>query len=100
MSTLHSKAATAFLANAKKVTWHDETFWSLRAKRDTMAHETGEWEQLRDAASAIKKHTLTHLDKYLEQFAGNAEKTGAPSTGPRMPESSTPSCSAYCATTA
>lgn len=76
MSTLHSKAAAAFLANAKKVTWHDETFWSLRAKRDTMAHETGEWEQLRDAASAIKKHTLTHLDKYLEQFAGNAEKNG------------------------
>ena len=42
MSTLHSKAATAFLANAKKVTWHDEPLWALRAKRDTMAHETGE----------------------------------------------------------
>lgn len=76
MSTLHSKAAAAFLANAKKVTWHDETFWSLRAKRDAMAHETDEWEQLRDTASAIKKHTLSHLDEYLERFTANAEKNG------------------------
>ncbi len=76
MSTQHSKAAGEFLKNSKNATWHDATFWALRAKRDDMAHGLDEWEQLRDAASAIKRHTVTHLDKYLEQFAGNAEKNG------------------------
>ena len=27
-----------------------------------------DWEALRDAAHAIKEHTLRHLDVYLEQF--------------------------------
>ena len=76
MSTLHSKAAAAFLKNAEKAKWHDATFWSVRAKRDTMAMGTDEWEQLRDMASAIKKHTITHLDHYLEKFAAQAEKNG------------------------
>ena len=35
-----------------------------------------EWEQLRDLASRIKEHTLTHLDQYLEQFEANATKRG------------------------
>ena len=76
MSTQHSKAARAFLGNAEKARWHDETFWSVRAKRDIMAMGLDEWERLRDAASAVKRHTITHLDEYLEQFAGNAEKNG------------------------
>ncbi len=76
MSTKHSLAARAFLADADKVTWHDATFWSLRAKRDGMAQGLPEWERLREAASAIKKHTLSHLDTYLERFAGNAERNG------------------------
>ena len=33
-----------------------------------------EWEELRDLASAIKEHTLTHLDTYLEQFEAAAVK--------------------------
>ena len=76
MSTLHSKAAKAFLADADKVTWHDATFWALRAKRDGMAAGLDEWEQLRETASAIKKHTISHLDTYLERFSDNAEKNG------------------------
>ena len=76
MSTKHSKAARAFLADADNTTWHDATFWSLRAKRDGMATGLPEWEQLREAASAIKKHTLSHLDTYLERFCANAEKNG------------------------
>lgn len=76
MSTQHSKAAQQFLEKNKNAAWHDETFWSLRAKRDDMAKGLDEWEQLRDAASAIKRHTVTHLDKYLEQFSTNAEKNG------------------------
>lgn len=76
MSTQHSRAAQDFLRNDKNATWHDATFWQLRAKRDDMAHGLDEWEELREAASAIKRHTVTHLDKYLEQFADNAERNG------------------------
>ena len=76
MSTQHSKAAQRFLENGGKASWHDATFWSLRAKRDDMAMGLDEWERLRDAASAIKRHTVTHLDKYLEQFSDNAERNG------------------------
>lgn len=76
MSTLHSKAAEKFQENAQYSTWHDATFWGLRDKRDDMAHGLDEWEELREAASAIKRHTVTHLDKYLEQFSDNAERNG------------------------
>ncbi|MGN0221827.1 MAG: lactate utilization protein B [Prevotella sp.] len=76
MSTLHSKAAAVFLKDNQKAAWHDETFWSVRTKRDIQAKGLDEWEQLRETASNIKKHTITHLDEYLEQFANNAEKNG------------------------
>lgn len=76
MSTKHSKAALQFLKNQKKAAWHDATFWSVRAKRDVMAMENDEWERLRDMASAIKRHTITHLDKYLELFSERAERNG------------------------
>src|ERR671921_898716 len=36
-----------------------------------------DWEGLRDRARAAKDETLAHLDKYLEQFVGNAERAGA-----------------------
>ena len=77
MSTSHSKNAKAFLKNGEYATWHDATFWGVRAKRDNMAYGLPEWEQLREKASAIKRHTLSHLDEYLEQFADNAQKNGA-----------------------
>ncbi|HEY8561982.1 MAG TPA: LutB/LldF family L-lactate oxidation iron-sulfur protein [Pyrinomonadaceae bacterium] len=35
------------------------------------------WQDLRDRARAVKDETLLHLDKYLTQFADNAEKAGA-----------------------
>ena len=76
MSTAHSKKAAAFLKDAGYVKWHDETFWAVRSKRDRMAAGLDEWEQLREKASEIKRHTLSHLDTYLEQFADNAEKNG------------------------
>ena len=47
---------------------HDERLWDLRQKRDRETHGIAEWEELRKLASAIKEHTLTHLDEYLEQF--------------------------------
>ena len=62
MSTLHSKAAEAFLKNAGKAKWHDATFWSVRTKRDNMAMNLDEWEQLRQMASDVKRHAITHMD--------------------------------------
>jgi L-lactate dehydrogenase complex protein LldF len=35
------------------------------------------WEELRSSARRIKDETLAHLDRYLEQFAENAERAGA-----------------------
>lgn len=76
MSTSHSKAAKKFLENQEYAKWHDKTFWGVREKRDRMAYYVPEWEQLRTKASEIKRHTLTNIDKYLEQFADAAEKNG------------------------
>ena len=58
MSTGHSKAAKEFLKNQAYAKWHDATFWSVRTKRDNMAYGLEEWEQLREKASAIKRHRL------------------------------------------
>ena len=77
MSTSHSKKAKAFLEDQKYTQWHDATFWGARTKRDNMAFGLDEWEQLREKASAIKRHTVSHLDEYLEMFADNAAKNGA-----------------------
>jgi len=55
---------------------HDKNLWNSRVKRDLVASQIPEWEELRDLASQIKEHTLSHLDQYLEQFAKNAEKNG------------------------
>lgn len=76
MSTSHSKAADQFLKNKEYASWHDKTFWGVRCKRDAMAFATPEWERLRQAASDIKKHTLSHIADYAEKFAANAEKNG------------------------
>jgi L-lactate utilization protein LutB len=50
--------------------------WDLRQKRDREMHGIAEWEELRALASAIKEHTLIHLDQYLEQFEANARSNG------------------------
>ena len=76
MSTGHSIAAKEFLKNQTYAKWHDATFWAVRTKRDNMAYGLEEWEQLREKASAIKRHTITHLDEYLDQFATKAEENG------------------------
>ena len=58
------------------VTRHDQTFFGVRQKRDRMAQALPEWEDLREAASQVKKHTETHLADYLELFEQNALKNG------------------------
>ncbi len=76
MSTLHSKAAERYLQNDTVVNRHDKTFFGVRQKRDRMAQALPEWEDLRDAADKIKRHTATHLADYLEQFEKNAIDNG------------------------
>ena len=76
MSTKHSIAARQFNEDAVRVNHHDRTFWSVRQKRDNMAASLPEWEELRQMADNIKRHTVTHLADYLEQFEANATKNG------------------------
>lgn len=76
MSTKHSKAAARFIERGEQAAWHNETLWFVRAKRDKLAMGIPEWETLRETAHRIKMHTVSHLDKYLEQFSQQAEANG------------------------
>ena len=77
MSTRHSLAAAGFLKDREKAGWHDKTLWMVREKRDRMSRELPEWEQLRDAACALKMYSNSHLAELLEQFEENASRNGA-----------------------
>jgi len=46
-------------------------------RRKAAAASLPNWEDLRSEARAIKDDVLSHLDRYLEEFAGNAESRGA-----------------------
>jgi len=76
MSTKHSKAAARFLSNEEGSQWHNQSIWYVRDKRDTLSKGLPEWEELRNLSSDIKRHTVTHLDQYLEKFALQAEANG------------------------
>lgn len=76
MSISHNKKAGEFLKKGDYVSWHDDTFWSVRKKRDAISAKIPEWEQLRNLASQIKQHTLSHLDEYLVEFTDNLERNG------------------------
>ena len=71
-----AEAAARFIAAPEHEKMHDERLWDLRQKRDREMHGIAEWEELRSLASAIKEHTLSHLDEYLEQFEANARSHG------------------------
>jgi len=49
---------------------------TIRAKRAGAVAELADWEQLRQAAKAIKDHTLAHLDTYLLRLEQNVTKAG------------------------
>jgi L-lactate dehydrogenase complex protein LldF len=76
-ATAHATRATAFVANADRAHWHDQALWWVRVKRDRQAQSLPEWEELREAASQIKAHTIAHLADYLEQFEAGATRLGA-----------------------
>lgn len=72
----HPHAAERFVADEARTTWHDGALWFVREKRDRAAASVPEWEELRALASAIKTHTLSRLDEYLEQFEREATARG------------------------
>jgi len=71
-----AEAAERFIAAPLHQKQHDERLWTLRSRRDGEMHAMPEWEEMRALAAAIKEHTLTHLDKYLEMFEANAKANG------------------------
>ena len=73
----HATLAGKFLAAEANAEFHDRRLWELRQKRDQQMAMIPEWQDLRDHASAVKEHTLSHLDRYLEEFEANATKNGA-----------------------
>jgi L-lactate dehydrogenase complex protein LldF len=72
----HAAAAARFIADELRTDWHDGALWFVREKRDVAAAELPEWETLRTLASAIKEHTLSHLDDHLERFEASAVANG------------------------
>lgn len=72
----HARAAASFIGKPQHIAFHDKRLWELRQKRDRQAQGLPEWETLRELASAIKEHTLTHLADYLDRFARQAESNG------------------------
>lgn len=76
MTQTHAEASAAFNKNTARVSWHDETLWFVRAKRDRAAALVPEWEQLREAASQIKNHVLSNMHDLLIEFEENAKRNG------------------------
>ncbi len=72
----HAALSDAFNADEARVDWHDKTLWWIRQKRDKMAWQVPEWEQLREAASQIKYNVLSQLSEYLIQFENKARENG------------------------
>jgi L-lactate dehydrogenase complex protein LldF len=71
-----AEAAERFLAAPAHQKQHDNRLWTLRQRRDQEMWTIPEWEELRNIASAIKEHTLSRLDQYLEQFEAKARANG------------------------
>jgi L-lactate dehydrogenase complex protein LldF len=73
----HAVLAQEYIRDRDRATWHDQTLWFVRAKRDKAAQSVPEWEHLRALASQIKAHTMSRLGDYLEQFEQEATRHGA-----------------------
>src|SRR5688572_23325955 len=72
----HATLARAFIKDEERVDWHDGALWYIRHKRDNVAKQIPEWEQLRETASQIKSNVISNLHEYLLQFEANLEKNG------------------------
>lgn len=49
---------------------------TIRGKRDMRVAEMPDWQELREAASAVKNEVMSHLPEYLEQFEANVQARG------------------------
>lgn len=72
----HARRAEVFQKDTERARWHDETLWQVRTKRDQAAASVPLWEELRESASQIKRHTLSRLDHYLEELERSATRNG------------------------
>jgi L-lactate dehydrogenase complex protein LldF len=72
----HASRAEAFNLDHERTSWHDETLWFVRQKRDKAVYAVPEFQELRNLASAIKYHTLSRLDEYLTQFEAAVQANG------------------------
>lgn len=70
------KLGAEFIADTPHRESNDRCLWAARMRRDKVAATMPEWEEMRRLASEIKKHTLSHLDTYLEQFEKNLQSHG------------------------
>ncbi|HWG17509.1 MAG TPA: LUD domain-containing protein, partial [Acidobacteriaceae bacterium] len=48
----------------------------IQAKRARVVEEMPDWQQLRESGEAIRRHTMRHLDFYLEAFEQNCTAAG------------------------
>jgi L-lactate dehydrogenase complex protein LldF len=74
--TGHPERAARFIELPQRAAWHDQSLWFVRARRDKAVRTLPEWESLREAAAAIKAHTVSRLADYLEEFERNATRLG------------------------
>jgi L-lactate dehydrogenase complex protein LldF len=72
----HASLAEEFNRDESRVSWHDETLWFVREKRDRAAFKVAEWEKLREEASDIKDRVLDNLHDYLLEFERQAKANG------------------------
>ena len=72
----HAEASEQFIQDAERTTWHDETLWFVRSKRDKASKVIPEWEDLREHASQIKDYVLANLGQYLVEFEAKAKANG------------------------
>lgn len=70
------KLGARFIADEAHRVSHDRCLWAARMRRDSVAAAIPEWEEMRQLASEIKMHTLSHLDEYLEMFEKNLKANG------------------------
>ncbi len=83
-------AAHHELANAQLRRNIGKATHTIRAKRINVTGELPDWEELRDAGSAIKADVMARLPELLEQFELQSSRAVGMCIGRRMPTRPTP----------
>lgn len=69
-------AASRALADVRLQQAHEVVYNGFHYARLSAAADTDDWEAQRTLGKAIKDHTISNLDYYLEMLADNVEKNG------------------------